>query len=484
MAFRLEPTAAIEDEVRRVGAARLDDAISRLETLEGATPEEIERAVHEVRKRCKEVRALARLVRPVIGDDYSRTNKLLRDAAAELASIRDAHALLSTFDHLRATSWAEENASLDKVRHRQAALATEATHALLAGDPRIREAHELLGRARRRVAGWDLPSDFSVVAQGLAATYKRGARGHRRAQRKPSDERLHEWRKAVKTLWYQLRLIEPAAPSVIGAKVADLDVLAELLGEDHDLAVLVAKIRAEPKAYGGKKAAKLAVALARERQRELRVDAFRLGATMYAEPTDAFVDRMRTYWATALELGPEPRTDQVAGIEITEHPPAKPADAALVERERKYLLVDSPSFVDEGTRLRQGYLAVDGSVSVRVRAAEGKGRTLTIKSGAGAVRTELEWDMSHEEFEAAWDLTKGRRIHKVRHNISHNGHVIEVDVFLDELDGLVMAEVEFESDAALAQFEPPPWFGREVTNELRYTNASLAVDGLDPEDFT
>ncbi len=148
----------------------------------------------------------------------------------------------------------------------------------------------------------------------------------------------------------------------------------------------------------------------------------------------------------------------------------------MVERERKYLLTEAPSFSDPGVSLRQGYLAIDGSVSVRVREAGEQGCTLTIKAGRGAVRTEFESSLTTAQFDAAWDQTRGRRIHKTRHRLLLDQHTVDVDVFHDELDGLLVAEVEFESDDALATFEPPAWFGPEVTDDDEYTNAALAVN--------
>jgi CYTH domain-containing protein len=62
------------------------------------------------------------------------------------------------------------------------------------------------------------------------------------------------------------------------------------------------------------------------------------------------------------------------------------------------------------------------------------------------------------------------------------GDEVEVDVYADQLDGLVIAEVEFDSEADADRFEPPAWFGREVTGEVKYSNVNLAVDGLPPEE--
>ena len=98
--------------------------------------------------------------------------------------------------------------------------------------------------------------------------------------------------------------------------------------------------------------------------------------------------------------------------------------------------------------------------------------------GSGAERLELEWPISRVAFEAAWPATDGRRVVKTRHRTTVGDHVVEVDVFADALAGLVLAEVEFASTAELAAFEAPGWFGAEVTDDRRYTNAALACDGL------
>jgi CYTH domain-containing protein len=84
--------------------------------------------------------------------------------------------------------------------------------------------------------------------------------------------------------------------------------------------------------------------------------------------------------------------------------------------------------------------------------------------------------MSDEQFASVWEQTRGRRLRKTRYRLPLNGHDIELDLFHDDLAGLALAEVEFESDHDLETFEPPAWFGREVTGELAFTNASLAAN--------
>jgi len=480
VAFVLDQRATVEREVRRVTRERLDEAISMLSDLDESTAEEIEHAIHGVRKRCKEVRAVARLVRSALGDDFDRFNDDVRGAADALAPIRDAHALLGTFDDLRATQTITDDGELAVVRAAQAATAEDATRGVIGSDPRIAEARALLVSSRKQVKHWKIPDGFDTLGAGIEDTYRRGARALRRARSRPTDERVHEWRKSVKHLWYQVRLIERSAPSVLDALVTALDDLAEALGDDHDLAVLVDRLVADPKAFGGKKAAKRARRLARLQQADLRRRAFRLGATVYAETPRAFTARMGAYWARTADLGPELATGGIAELAHDEkrlaHGGERQDPTHLLERERKFLVAQLPQLPEHGVALRQGYLAIDGTVSVRVRDAADEGATLTLKAGRGAVRTELEWPLTAEQFAAAWEQTRGRRISKTRYRMHSGEHVIELDVFDDDLGGLVVAEVEFESDAALAAFRPPAWFGTEVTDDETYTNASLAAN--------
>ena len=146
------------------------------------------------------------------------------------------------------------------------------------------------------------------------------------------------------------------------------------------------------------------------------------------------------------------------------------------EIERRFL-IDAPApDLPPGTPVRQGYVALDEEVSVRVRDAGGE-RTLTVKGGTGRERVEVEHEMAEDEFEALWALSEGRRVAKRRSVIPYGDVRIEVDVFEDALGGLVIAEVEFPSSAAADAFEPPEWFGEEVTGRPEWGNPSLATRG-------
>jgi adenylate cyclase len=153
----------------------------------------------------------------------------------------------------------------------------------------------------------------------------------------------------------------------------------------------------------------------------------------------------------------------------------------MLEIERKFLVDRKPGELAEGDRIEQGYLAIgDDGVEVRVR-RRGNAMTLTIKSGPGMTRTEVELEIDAERFEALWPLTEGRRVTKTRHLISLDGSLtVELDVYSGAHDGLLTAEIEFPSVEASEAFEPPAWLGREVTGDGDYANQALAMRGRSP----
>lgn len=339
MAYVLDPAAPVPREVRRVARSRLAEAIEILEGLDGADGEHIEEAVHDVRKRCKEVRGLARLVRASLGNEFDRFNSIVRDAADVLAPIREAHAMLATLDELRAARTGRGESGLEHVREVQFAAADQATRSIRSGDERIDAARELLITARKHVKRWQMPDGFAPLGDGLERTYKRGRRALALAIERPTDEHLHEWRKAVKNLWYQTRLLERSARSVLEPATEILDDLSEALGDDHDLAGLVERLATDPHHFGGSRLALHAIDVVRAEQAALRRPAFRLGATIYAEKPKAFVARFEAYWNNAVGEGPELATGGITDVaaDAKRHAKAKPAAArpstvALVPR--------------------------------------------------------------------------------------------------------------------------------------------------------
>ncbi len=149
------------------------------------------------------------------------------------------------------------------------------------------------------------------------------------------------------------------------------------------------------------------------------------------------------------------------------------------EIERKFLVNNLPSELDRHphSEIIQGYLMItDNDVEIRVRKKGGR-YYHTVKSGTGLVRKEVEKEITEAEFLEHWPETQGKRVLKVRYDIDYEEFLIELDIYSGDLAGLVVAEVEFDSKEQSSHFEPPEWFGEEVTLDERYKNKNLALNG-------
>lgn len=317
MAYRIDPGRPAAEELRRIAAEELDAALASL-----ADPERegLEKTVHGVRKRAKKLRALVRLVRPALGEEYRRANGAARDAAATLSAVRDAHAVLATFDALTAA-----RADIVPVRGLRDVRAALAARAESAGDPgsagaRVEGAARLFAEMRQRVAEWPLEDDLRAVIAGAADYHGRGRRAFRRAVADPSEEALHEWRKRVKDGWYHAQLLRDLAPSVLVPRERTLHDLSDGLGDANDLAVLAQALRTEPDELGGAQAHEALIICERVRE-DLVARCRPLGARLYAEGRRDHRRRLRRYAGAYRAHGPERPVGEIGAIAAAEAGP-------------------------------------------------------------------------------------------------------------------------------------------------------------------
>ena len=144
-----------------------------------------------------------------------------------------------------------------------------------------------------------------------------------------------------------------------------------------------------------------------------------------------------------------------------------------VEIERKFLVTGDGWSKAHGVHFSQGYLNRDKERTVRVRLA-GKRSFITVKGlTTGASRAEFEYAIPVTDAEQLLKLCDGPIIEKIRYSVPHNGVKWEIDEFLGDNLGLVLAEIELRSEDE--KFDVPSWVGREVTNDPRYFNSNLAT---------
>ena len=146
-----------------------------------------------------------------------------------------------------------------------------------------------------------------------------------------------------------------------------------------------------------------------------------------------------------------------------------------IEIERKFLVKEKPfSIAKRSLKINQGYIINEKSKVIRVR-EKGDDYFLTIKgNNIGISRLEYDFPISKEDAkELIFHFCKTTLIEKTRHYIEHEEHTWEVDEFHGKNNGLIVAEIELESEDE--KFEIPDWVGEEVTQDNRYYNMNLAI---------
>ena len=295
MEYRLRQGESVPAGVRRMAAGQLDKAVEHLGCLDGRRDAHI----HEARKATKRLRALVRLVRCGLADEvYALENQCYREAGQRLSGLRDATVLVETLDRLveflgedvPKSRFARVRTWLVECRDRAYSQADSS-------DQVVQEVIAELAQARERLEHWNLQCEgWGGIRVGLQRIYARGRRDFAGAYALPSDEAFHDWRKQVKYLWYHTQILEHIWPSVMQALAGELDQLGDLLGQDHDLAVLRLTVRTEfPRA--GATATLLALEKRiDERRSRMQAQARLLGERIYLERPRAFSRRLGGYW--------------------------------------------------------------------------------------------------------------------------------------------------------------------------------------------
>lgn len=271
MTFRIRPGEPLSREVRRVGRDQLEKAIDVLYNEPAGRHE----AIHDARKRFKKMRGLLRLVRTEASDLYSVENARLRDAARSLSGVRDATALVETLDRLAARETGrQEQAVLLAIRHRLEARRDAIASAGEDLDERIAAAISACEDALAALDGLDLPKGTGkagkVVSKGFAKTYARAVEAFGRARETGDPADWHELRKRMKYHWMHIKLMRPLWPGEMRLRARAANQAAQMLGEDHDLAVLIALADTGPGTIGTKEEIAVLIAAAKAESKRLR----------------------------------------------------------------------------------------------------------------------------------------------------------------------------------------------------------------------
>ncbi len=281
MTHRIGRREAIDTALWRL--LREDLAKARPDLRSGGARDE---RVHGARQRLKRARSLTRVLDPAIGDAAGAIRKELGSVARLLAHARDADAAAASARGIREIVGSEDDAGFTRV---VAELDRKAEEAHRGGAP-VAEILKRLAAVEARVGALSGEMEGTeLFARALFKAYGSGRKAMRRARSSLSTPDLHKWRKQVKQLCHLLRLARKRLPDGFRKTADDLDVLGELLGDDHDHAMLAEKLALSPHADP---ALKRQLSIIADERNRLEAEAFLLGEKLFKRRPKAFPRRV------------------------------------------------------------------------------------------------------------------------------------------------------------------------------------------------
>jgi CHAD domain-containing protein len=291
MGFRLKLREPLPDGLKRVFREQIESALKLCRhpaKQRGVT-------VHEVRKHLKRLRAAMRLAITEVGKDrHAREDRCVRKIGRLVSDLRDAQVRLQTLIQLRdETAKGPQDSPFPRIEE-LLSLERESFSAAFAGWQK--QAIPQLERVEARLLKWPLDGlTWKQVCRAVGKIYKRGQRRLAKTINDPDPENFHAWRKPVKDLWYQLRILQPLNRVVLTEMAHDAEVLGELLGREHDLNFLWARLEKERSDEALRDELAQLQKLIRKRGKRLRTNALELGRRFYAESAKAFAKRISIF---------------------------------------------------------------------------------------------------------------------------------------------------------------------------------------------
>jgi CHAD domain-containing protein len=288
--------------------------VKQVRAAEARVPVGSKRAVHAARMKIKKARAILTLLEHAKTQDLDKDRRRLRKAARALAGLRDLEVAVATYDGLRsATPSLVADGKKSRVR-RLLVHARDHTHGRRRRDTCLREATAFLHKVQRSADSWDIPTLASAdLARLLATSYGAARRDFMAATQSPRGMAMHEWRKSVKTLWYQLQLVGGDAPDE-RHRIELLTELQKCLGQHQDLEMLQSALADEEPRSNARTTTEInaVTAAARSQQARLRATAFDVGQHVFSATPSAFARDLRRALSKTDQPSPAPRDSRSA----------------------------------------------------------------------------------------------------------------------------------------------------------------------------
>ena len=287
-----------EKEIKRIIRERFERSVEEFK----ADDQDVDKANHQMRKNMKKVRAALRLVRKATGrKKYKKWNKAARDTARQGAELRESEVAIDSLGKVKNRfNWKSDYQFYQIARAKLRRDHQKYKKEQLEEHDFQSEIIERLGDVNEQLNDISFDKNgFKSFKKGLKKVYKRGRKACRKCQEESTFENHHEWRKRVKYLWYQVRILKDIWPEGLKGYARELHNLSDYLGDDHDLYDLNRRLHEiyENSDYAEDLAK--TDALIEKFSEELRFKAWNSGKKLYTEKPKDFVARIESYWKTA-----------------------------------------------------------------------------------------------------------------------------------------------------------------------------------------
>jgi CHAD domain-containing protein len=280
------------DEPVRTGMLRVADILfqNAANRIRHPTRDSAE-DIHAIRVIIKRLRALLRLIRPVLNRTvFDRENSRLRAAAYRLSFERDADVARQTLAMLPCSKGHQAEAAKMLRSQMNGDSQPENIQARNYVEMDLARTSRSLHGMRISRTGWD------AIEPGLTAVYRKCRKRMQRALRRGEDDAFHKWRIAVKHLYYQLQMLRPVWPKRLDKMIARLSQLQEKIGTDHDLVILKRSLVSSPHAAGDGEGVDKVVQSVVDEIAKLRELTKPLGKSIFHQTPRRFVRKMKRRW--------------------------------------------------------------------------------------------------------------------------------------------------------------------------------------------
>jgi CHAD domain-containing protein len=283
----------VAKQLSRIVAREYAKTLEEIGNNSRLTPSE---AVHEARKSVKKIRAVVRLVRADLGDDYRIQNQELKTIAHQLSSLRDVDVTAQTMESVRDRYPQLVVPRIFNAVRQGLRSGKRGTIARLHPDDLLLRLSRRLRRlARAAPEPMSHIRGFTLIRAGMRRAYRRARSAMAEAHAAPEDLLFHAWRRRVKDHWYHVRLFEGLNVHA-RARARELKRLETWLGRDHDLVVLRTTILAAPARFGDARTTTIVLGCLARYQTALRRRALKLGGRMFAGHPRGFQRSIDGWW--------------------------------------------------------------------------------------------------------------------------------------------------------------------------------------------